>query len=142
MMHHTVDKDAVAYVVKRVRRAIKTLNALPDPERQFLYGQGAAWPEFIRDASEAYGYNEARPPRFEPTARDVDEMHEGMSWIVWLKSEKDGERDIKLVMARAYGVPWWRLSQKIGMSEKQLRRRFDTAHIKIWSNFKIKHTIT
>jgi len=141
-MHHTVDKDAVAYVVNRVKRAIKTLQALPDVDAKHLYSQGAAWPEFVRAVNEAYGYNEARPPRFKPTALDIDQMEEGMGWLVWLKKQDDGERDFKLIMARAYGVPWWRLSQKFGQSEKTMRRHVETAHIKIWSKFKISPTST
>lgn len=58
-----------------LRRAIRTNDALPDRYRQ------RAWPDYLQSSSEAYGYTDARPPKFKPTPKDVSNLLPVMAWL-------------------------------------------------------------
>lgn len=134
-MHRTLDKEGIAYVMHRVERAILTLNALPDREAGWLYNQGGAWPDVLQSVNEAYGYSEARPPKFRPRPKDIDEMQEALSWLCWLKRQNDGQRDFKIVFARAFGAPWWKLAARYGKAERTVKRWHEGAFVKMWAKF-------
>ena len=124
------DKEGVARCATLLRRAILTNDALPDRYRQ------RTWPDYIRAPGDAYGYSEVRPPKFRPSPRDVSNMLPVMDWLCWLGEKTNGGRDVKLVMARARGVPWWRLAQRHGRSERQVQRWFDGAVAAIYGRFR------
>jgi hypothetical protein len=44
-----------------------------------------------------------------------------LSWLTWLKRE-DGEREAKVITARAIDVPVWRLAQRYNCCAETIRR--------------------
>ena len=124
------EKEGVAHCATLLRRAILTNDALPDRYRQ------KTWPDYIRAPEDAYGYSQVRPPKFRPSPRDVSNMLPVMDWLCWLGGQTNGGRDAKLVMARARGVPRWRLAQRHGRSERQVQRWFDGAVAAIYGRFR------
>jgi len=103
-----------------VRRAILTIAALPDREARFHQYRNSM-PEPVRDAADSYGYD-APKTRFRPTPRDVDRVLEVLSWLTWLETRNDGARDVKIIVARAFGAPWWKLAHRYGRSDDTMRR--------------------
>jgi hypothetical protein len=114
-------KDLHAKAAELLRRAILTLAAWPDREaRFFLYR--SPMPEPVRDAADAYGYHSGRLRRFQPKPRDYDNCLEALTWLSWLSARPGGENDVRIIVARAYDVPFWQLSQRFAKSEDTLRR--------------------
>lgn len=127
-------RNGIARCATLLERALKTLRALPDNDRRAITN---SWPDFVRDPLDAYGYTEARPPRFRPTPKDVSVMLEVLARLSWLDRQvtSDGPRDVKIIVARAYGSPWWRLAQRFGRSERTVQRWHDGAVTRIYSTF-------
>ena len=130
------DKEAIIYVGGRLRRAILTLTAVPDKDRKWIYSERSSWPEIVRAVEDAYGYQAVKRPKFRPTSRDVDEMLPALDWLAWLGCQKDGKREVAIIWARALGTPWWKLAERYGKSEKQVRRWQDGAITAIWLFFR------
>ncbi len=93
-------------VEARLREAAETLRRLPLARPR---GYFTAWPEPVRSVSEAHGYTPARlrPPPPPPAA--IDRLDEVLGWMGWLDDEQ-----IRLLWARAAGVPWRPLCQRLG----------------------------
>jgi hypothetical protein len=115
-----------------IRRAILTHDALPNSRRQSL----VSTIEIVREFQEAYGYNEARPPRFTPEPRDVSNMLPVLAWLCWIRQQPGhGNRDFKLLAARARKAPWWRIAQRFGRCERTIQRWFDGAVAQVYDQF-------
>lgn len=132
------NRDEIAGTWARIKRAILTLSVLPDREALFIYGsQRAMWPEPVREIRDAYGYEVARRPKFRPTARDVDDVLPVFAELTWLKNHAEqvqGERDsreFRILWARAFDTPWWKLEERYRRGERTLRRWHDGAVMKI-----------
>jgi hypothetical protein len=124
------DGAAKAWVL--ITRAILTHDALPNSRRQSLVAQV----EIVRDFQEAYGYSDARPPRFTPTPRDVSNMLPVLAWLCWIRQQPGhGNRDFKLLAARARKAPWWKLAQRFGKCERTVQRWFDGAVAQVYNRF-------
>jgi hypothetical protein len=78
-------------------------------------------PQPVHDAIEAYGYRAARARRFLPTPADLDRYLDVLAWLGWLGRQRGGERDVRILIARAYGTPWWKLSERFGRGDDTLR---------------------
>ena len=124
-------EDGAARCADLLRRAILTHDALPGRE----IAKVTSWPAIIREAHEAYGYDDSRPPRFNPTPRDVSNLLPVMAWICWLEQGHNGERDAKIIMSRARRAPWWKLAQRFGRSERTVQRWYDGAVAAIYGHF-------
>jgi hypothetical protein len=119
-----------------VRRAILTLAAVPDPDRKFrrrspasslprpIYTQEEIQAQFDHAARLAASRGEmsTRAARFSPTPRDLDRYLEVWQWIVWLLQQRNGDRDVRILIARAHGAQWWRLGQRYHRGEDAIRR--------------------
>jgi hypothetical protein len=114
-----------------IRRAVLTHDALPG-ERLSSLVSGI---DVIREFQDAYGYTDARPPRFTPTPRDVSNMLPALGWLCWLRKQRDGERDFLIVTGRARNKPWWEFSQRHQKSERQVQRWLDGAIAAIYWRF-------
>lgn len=123
--------DGAARCAELLRRAILTHDALPGGDIVSV----TRWPEIIRDAQEAYGYGDTRPPRFSPTPRDVSNLLPVMAWLCWLEQEYNGQRDVKIIMSRARRAPWWKLAQRFGRAERTVQRWYDGAVAAIYGRF-------
>lgn len=96
----------VTMVEERLREAAQTLGGLSaDRPRGFR----SAMPAPIRDAREAYGWDEARPCPAPPTAAAIDRLDEVLGWMAWLDDEQ-----VRVLWARAGGVPWRPLCLRLG----------------------------
>jgi hypothetical protein len=104
-----------------IRRAILTLAAIPDPDRRFQQSPQSCMPQPVHDAIEAYGYRSARARRFHPTPADLDRYLIVLPWLGWLGRQRGGERDVQILIARAHGCPWWKLSERFNRGDDTLR---------------------
>lgn len=124
------ETDEVAYVARRIERAVKTLNAIPDP--QPLKGFKVAWPEMPHRHEDAYGYSTVTE-RFVPTKEDVDTMMDWLDLLAWLDRE-DYSTWTNIVVMRISKQPWWRISDRLrlGVSEPTIKRWYDSAMVLLW----------
>jgi hypothetical protein len=100
----------------RFEEAALALRALPLNARDRPQARLSRWPDVVHQAMLAYGWTEARvrPPAPSPAA--IDRLDETLSWL-WPLA--DDER--RLVMARAFRLPWRRIEDLDGRSERTLR---------------------
>ena len=86
-----------ATIAERVEEAMETLKRLPG-ERPI--GFRSTWPDIVRKAVEAYGYNapEVRLPP--PDNQRIDQALEVLDWMLWLRP-----KEIRLIFARGQGTP-------------------------------------
>lgn len=104
-------------VVKaRFEEAADTLRALRLSARDRPSTTLARWPDVVHQAMLAYGWTatKVRPPAPSPDA--IDRLDRTLEWL-WPLA--DDER--RVVMARAFRLPWRRLEDLDGRSERTLR---------------------
>lgn len=126
-------RNGIARCADLMERAVKTLRALPEKDRPRHIKGG--WPNVVRDPLDAYGYTEAKPPRFRPTPKDVTNMLDVLGWITWLEQQNDGKRDAQMIVARAFGVPWWAIGARFGRDPRTIQRWYDGAVTRVYSAF-------
>lgn len=110
---------------RHIERSVKTLRALPDRERGWLYHQKSMMPEPLRQFSESYGTDAAQAnlrARFTPKPRDVERYLEVLGWLTDLEKQNDGKRDVKILVARACGCSRRALADRFGRSVETIRR--------------------
>ena len=111
-------------IESRLHEAIRTLAALPDKERAWLYPKLTSWPLIPVDESDGIARalervaagksawalpSVKRPP---PTPSAIDRMLPTLEWLKF--TDKRGR---KLIQERAFGVPFYKLAGKFGRSE-------------------------
>lgn len=101
----------------RFEEAAETLRAVRLTARDRPTANLSRWPDVVHQAMLAYGWADARvrPPAPSPDA--IDRLDETLSWL-WPLS--DEER--RLVMARAFRLPWRRIEDLDGRTERTLRK--------------------
>ncbi len=107
------DREAVA---RRLQEAADVLARLPG---QRAFGYYDLWPRLV-GAPDRY----ARPAAPAPEA--IDRMDEALAWLCWLDHE---ER--RLVWLRAEGVPWKRITHRLGIGRTTAWHRWTCALLKI-----------
>ncbi len=96
----------VAEVEGRLCEAVDTLKRLPVPDIQ----RGmTAWPEILRSASEAYGYNDVRTRLAPASAAAIDRLEETLQWLKWLPRKAQ-----QILWSRAEGFSWRRIAKFVG----------------------------
>jgi Domain of unknown function (DUF6362) len=108
------DQEAVA---GRLEEAVDVLARLPEEHVRGLYD---LWPRMI-GAARCAGAQPASPM---PEA--IDRMDEALGWLIWLEPE---ER--RLVWLRAEGLPWKRITHRLGIGRTSAWQRWTTALLKI-----------
>ncbi|MGE5537308.1 MAG: DUF6362 family protein [Gemmatimonas sp.] len=109
--------DITAEVVKaRFEEAADTLRALRISPRDRPRPQLTVWPDVVHQAMLAYGWSDARVRPAAPSPDAIDRLDVTLTWLWPLD---DGER--RLVMARAFRLPWRRIEDLDGRSERTLR---------------------
>jgi Domain of unknown function (DUF6362) len=103
-------------VAARLAEAADTLHRLPDERVRGLYD---LWPRLV---GEPCGYARAAAPA--PEA--IDRMDETLAWLCWLEPE---ER--RIVWLRAEGLPWKRITHRLGMGRTTAWQRWTVALLKI-----------
>jgi hypothetical protein len=119
-----------------IRQALRTLAAVPDPDNRFL-GWRSGWVVPYREAAEeAYGYHNARIPRFVPSPKDIMRMWVVLDWLSWVRQE-EGEDSMRRIFAWGYGAPLWKIGQREerGCSDETVRRRIDRTLAAIIGHF-------
>ncbi len=111
-------------VERRVLRALKTLDAVADPDARFRAPPRSAWPDWIRDYHATHDPELLRsaipkPARFQPSPEDIDDMLPVLAWIpAGLKHR------IWLLRCRAHGVSFQSISDRRGYSREFWRKAY------------------
>jgi hypothetical protein len=106
----------------RFEEAADTLRALRVGARDRPGTRLTRWPDIVHQAILAYGWSGARVRPPAPSPEAIDRLDITLSWLWPLADE---ER--RLVMARAFRIPWRRIEDLDGRSERTLR----TIHAKV-----------
>jgi hypothetical protein len=113
MIEQRWDNEIVA---KRLEEAADVLSRLPDRKAGGLYD---LWPRLVGAADR--GPIPAAPP---PEA--IDRMDIAIGWLCWIEPE---ER--RLVWLRAEGLPWKRITHRLGTGRTTAWQRWNMALLKI-----------
>ncbi len=110
-------------VESRILTALKTLDAVADPDRRFLYGATTRWPQVERELSDVLGDADmaearGRLVRFRPTPAEVDDMLPALSLI-----GADEKPWLWLLRMRAYGQSYRQIATLRGRSDEFWRRK-------------------
>ena len=120
-------------VERRFLRSCKTLRAVPDRERRFQQVE-SCWPEFVREAAEAYGYTEAALPRFRPTPFDVSDMLDALAWARPLQ-----DNEFRLAWWRSFDLSFGQIGRRMGKSDETARRYYRDVMVKLWTAANAQH---
>ena len=113
-------------VVARLEEAGATLLALPDrgpSPRLRTY-----WPDFVRDASEAYGYGQSALRPATPSPHDIGRMDEALGWLALIPQDRYvlrrvvGARALVSPLTGRHLVPWQRLAAGVGADYRAVQR--------------------
>lgn len=107
-------------IEERFEEAAYTLRRLP--EGVGARGYGSSWPEVVRSAHHAYGYDQARPPRIVPSAQAISRMEECFDWLRLVDPE-----DARIIWLRAEGVRWRQVCIRSGCVRSTAWRRWVAA---------------
>lgn len=112
--------------------AARTIMRLPSAKVQ---GYGSGWPDWLRDADLAYGYNQERVRLGPPSGREIDRLDRFID-LIW--SLEDPE-DSKIVMTVAFsaqkngwprtrGPQWSKIARNVfGVHVDTLKTRYGAA---------------
>ena len=100
----------------RLAEAADVLARLPAERARGFYNR---WPRLVGAPCAA-----ARPAAAAPEA--IDLMNEALRWLIWLEP---GER--RLVWLRAEGMPWKRITHRLGIGRTTAWQRWTMALLKI-----------
>ena len=106
-------------VAERLAEAADVLDRLPEPKVRGFYSLLPLLP----DGPAGDG---ARAKPAAPTPEAIDRMDEALRWLCWLEPE---ER--RLVWLRAQGLPWKRITPRLGTGRTTAWQRWTTALLKI-----------
>lgn len=109
-----------------LREACRILERTPFPKGSRPAQLRAGWPDVVREAADAYGYTATRNRPALPSPHELDRMDEALRWLLWV----DGtERTV--LFARACGVTWRDLQQKLDISHVTLAKIHDRGIVRI-----------
>jgi hypothetical protein len=119
----------------RFELAALTLKRLPNPSGSGARGYGNAWPEYVRDARDAYGDTEVRM-RVVPSAADIQKMEDCIDWLRLLDPE-----DARIVWLRAEGIRWRQVCIRAGCVRTTAWRRWAAALLTIAKHLNAKEKL-
>jgi hypothetical protein len=105
------------HVAERLAEAAEVLDRLPEGRSLGLY---SLWP-LLPDGGDA-----ARTRPAAPSPEAIDRMEEALAWLAWLEP---AER--RLVWLRAAGLPWKRITHRLGIGRTTAWQRWTLALLKI-----------
>jgi hypothetical protein len=107
------DKDSVA---RRLEEAVDVLARLPEAK---VCGMYDLWPRLM-------GASCASVSAAAPAPEAIDRMDEALGWLMWLDPDEH-----RLVWLRAEGMPWKRITHRLGIGRTTAWQRWSTALLKI-----------
>ena len=108
---------ALAYTVAdEMKDAMRTLRRLPAPRNSAPGPYRSAWPDIVRSPAEVYAAHSATMPRIRPSAQAIARMDRALSWLMLVD-----QRERKILMAKAGGVPNRELARELGCSKDKVR---------------------
>lgn len=134
MTIQTIDRETYRKCAHLVERAVKTIMALPDPDKKFRILKSGGWPEMVQSVHEAYGATKAAA-RFRPTAKDVSNCLPVLDWLTWLKNQPGARQEFEVIWAFSLGASNFRLAERFGRSESTIRRWRETGVMRIAGMF-------
>lgn len=119
-----MDAETVIY---RLEEAGRTLIALPG-KGCLPASFGSGWPDVVRAAVEAYGYDpeQIRPPAPEPQA--ITRMDEAFRWVGLIPATQRSHRRIVLMRAMVHPITgrhrwsWRRIARAFGWDHRAIQR--------------------
>ena len=111
-------------VATLLEQAADTLGRLPDGRGG---GYARVWPPTVRGSRESIGSHALARP-IPPSPEAIDRLDEVLRWLCWLEPE---ER--RLVWLRAEGLPWKRITYRLGIGRTTAWQRWTMALLKIAS---------
>jgi len=109
-------------VAVRLEEAADTLARLP---ACCGGGYSSTWPEIVRGHGEAFGPDASARP-IPPSPEAIDRTDEALGWLCWLQPE---ER--RIVWLRAEGLPWKRITYRLGIGRTTAWQRWTLALLKV-----------
>lgn len=114
---------ALEDIRERLHEAIQAIAAQPDRERGWLRVK-SGMPDTLRDPLEVWvnaleneGKHEAmRARRPQPSPEALDRMLPTLQWLRWVEP-----RDVRIIAARSFGVPWLKIAARVGRSERTVQ---------------------
>lgn len=122
-----------AEIEQRLEEAALTLRRLPNPAGSGARGYGSSWPEVVREARHAYGYERARM-RVVPSAREISRYEEAVGWLALLSDPVDRH----IVWHRAEGYRWRQVCHRVGLARSTCGRRYAAALLTIEKALRVK----
>jgi hypothetical protein len=111
-------------VATLLEEAADTLGRLPDDRGG---GYARVWPPTVHGSREPLGSHAVARP-IPPSPEAIDRMEEVLGWLCWLEPE---ER--RLVWLRAEGLPWKRITCRLGIGRTTAWQKWTMALLKIAS---------
>lgn len=111
-------------VRERLEEAVDVLQRLRVPIGP--NGYGSNWPAIVRSVWDGGAltpegkHQDADLRPAPPMGSEIDRMDEALAWFNLV--DEDGQ---KIVMARIKRVPWWKIQQRYGKSERYMREWFN-----------------
>jgi len=109
-------------VAERLREAWDTLRRVP---AHGVPGFKSSWPDFVRDAADAYGYTAATVRLSPASPAAIDRMHETFSWFRFLDGDAGLAKAVWLTAGCGMGPK--RAGAILGVHRDTLRARRDAA---------------
>ena len=116
-----MDQIPASEVEDRLLQACRTIRALPDPDRRFFHMHNS-WPKVLQEVADAYGWTEAREPKFEPSHADVSDCLVALDWARGMKWH-----DFRFIWWRSKGYSFRAMAARIHQSDQTANRRYDDA---------------
>jgi hypothetical protein len=112
-------RDDVAY---RIRESWDTLRRVP---AHGIMGFKSSWPEYVRDALEAYGYDAVVVKLSPASPQAIDRMNESFGWFKFLEGERHLTIALWMTVGRGMGVH--RAGCILGIHRHTVRHRREEA---------------
>ena len=131
MTYHFDELPTTEAMHEMALEAARTIMRLPSAGAR---GYGSGWPDWLRDAELAYGYNQERVKLGPPTGREIDRLDEFIN-LIWAVEPTDA----KIVMTVAFsaqrngwprtrGPQWSKVARNIfGVHVDTLKTRYGAA---------------
>lgn len=91
-------------------------------------GYGSGWPEFVREAIEAYGWTEEAPRPRTPSAAAITRMDKAYRWLTLIPNDRYvlrrivGARSLVHPLTEKHVFSWRRLGMTLGADHKAVQR--------------------